>query len=155
MIISRLGNWPSMEWRSPFGELERMRQEMDRLTQGMLLRGIQRPRLAGVFPLINLTEDKDNFFLRAELPGIEPDKLDISATSNSVTISGERRIQDQSEGTRYHRREREGGRFSRVVSLPDQVDAEKIEANCNDGVIEITIPKAEKSKPRQISIKAS
>jgi HSP20 family protein len=155
MIISRLSNWPSREWWSPFGELERMRQEMDRLTQGMLFRGVQRPRLAGVFPLANLTEDKDNFFLRAELPGVQPDNLDISATSNSVTISGERKILDENGGTKYHRREREGGRFSRVVSLPDQVDPEKIHASCSNGVLTITIPKAEKSKPRQISVKAS
>ncbi|MFO7785113.1 MAG: Hsp20/alpha crystallin family protein [Thermodesulfobacteriota bacterium] len=155
MIISRLGNWPGMDWWSPYGELERMKQDMDRLTQGMLLRGFQRPRLAGVFPLVNLTEDKDNFFLRAELPGILPENLDISATSNSITISGERRILDESDSTKYHRREREGGRFSRVVSLPDQVDPEKIDANCSNGVLTVTIPKAEKSKPRQISIKAS
>lgn len=155
MIISRLADWPSRQWWSPFGELERMRQEMDRLTQGMLYRGIQRPRVAGVFPLVNITEDKDSFFLRAELPGVQPDNLDISATSNTVTISGERRITDESDGNKYHRREREGGLFSRVVSLPDQVDAEKIEASCSNGVLTVTIPKAEKSKPRQISVKAS
>lgn len=155
MIISRLGNWPGSEWWGPFSELDRIRQEMDRLTQGMMNRGLQRPRSAGVFPLVNLTEDKDGFYLRAELPGVKPDSLDISATSNSITVSGSRQILEEGEGTRYHRREREGGRFSRVVTLPDHVVPEQIDANCSNGVLTITIPKAEKSKPRQISVKAS
>jgi HSP20 family protein len=127
---------------------------MDRLSEG-LSRGVAGLRTAGVFPLINLTEDADRFYLRAELPGIKPEDLDISATANSIAISGERKIPEESNGARYHRREREAGKFSRVINMPDQVDSDKIEAECRNGVLTVTIPKSEKSKPRQISIKAS
>lgn len=154
MIVSRLSRWPNLGWTTPFRELDRMRQEVDRLTEG-LSRGVGGPGTAGVFPLINLTEDTNHFYLRAELPGIQPDDLEISATANSISISGERRIAEESEGTRYHRREREAGKFNRVVNMPDQVNSDKIEAECRNGVLTVTIPKSEKSKPRQISIKAS
>ncbi len=154
MIVRRLSNWPSWEWRSPFRELDRIRQEMDRLTEGLPRGGLE-PGIAGVFPLINLTEDANHFYIRAELPGVQPDDLDISATSNSLTVSGERRIPAENDGARYHRREREAGRFSRVLNLPDQVDSDQIDATCRNGVLTITVPKSEKSKPRQISVKAS
>ena len=154
MIVSRLSRWPNLGWTTPFRELDRMRQEMDRLTEG-LSRGVAGLSTAGVFPLINLTEDADRFYLRAELPGIQPDDLEISATANSIAISGERRIAQENEGARYHRREREAGKFNRVVNIPDPVDSDKIEAECRNGVLTVTIPKSEKSKPRQISIKAS
>jgi HSP20 family protein len=127
---------------------------MDRLTEG-LSGGLPRLSTAGVFPLINLTEDADRFYLRAELPGIKPDDLEISATANSIALSGERRIVPENEGARYHRREREAGKFNRVINLPDQVDSDKIEAECRNGVLTVAIPKSQKSKPRQISIKAS
>jgi len=154
MIVSRLSRWPNLGWTTPFRELDRMRQEMDRLTEG-LSRGAAGMSTAGVFPLINLTEDADRFYLRAELPGIQPDDLEISATANSIAVSGERRIAEENEGARYHRREREAGKFNRVVNMPDPVDSDKIEAECRNGVLTVTIPKSEKSKPRQISIKAS
>ena len=154
MIVSRLSRWPNLGGTTPFRELDRMRQEMDRLTEG-LSRGVAGLSTAGVFPLINLTEDADRFYLRAELPGIQPDDLEISATANSIAVSGERRIAEENEGARYHRREREAGKFNRVVNMPDPVDSDKIEAECRNGVLTVTIPKSEKSKPRQISIKAS
>ncbi len=154
MIVSRLRRWPNLGGTTPFRELDRMRQEMDRLTEG-LSRGAAGASTAGVFPLINLTEDADRFYLRAELPGIRPDDLEISATANSIAVSGERRIAEENEGARYHRREREAGKFNRVVNMPDPVDPDKIEAECRNGVLTVTIPKSEKSKPRQISIKAS
>lgn len=154
MIINRLSQWPGWETRSPISELERMRREMERLTEG-LNRGLFRERTAGVFPLVNLTEDPDRFYLRAELPGVKASDLDISVTGNSVTISGERKIPEEGEGVTYHRREREAGRFSRTVSIPDPVDTTKIEAECKNGVLTITLPRAEESKPRQIAVKSS
>lgn len=154
MIINRLSNWPGWESRGPFSELERMRQEMERLTEG-LNRGLFWERTAGVFPLVNLTEDGDHYYLRAELPGIKASDLDISVTGTSVTISGERKIPEEGEGATYHRREREAGRFSRTVTISDPVETAKIEAECKNGVLTITLPKAEESKPRQIAVKSS
>jgi HSP20 family protein len=126
---------------------------MDRLYEG-IRGGFWREPAAGVFPLTNITEDKDRYYVRAELPGVKGDDLEISVTNNSVSISGERRI-SENQNVKYHRREREGGRFSRMISLPAPIDTGRVEAHSSDGILTITIPKAEAAKPRQISIKTS
>ncbi len=149
MIYRRFWGVPGWDFRGPHGGIERVRREMDRLLEGLTS---QAPRSAGVFPLVNLTESKDNFYLRAELPGISSSELDIQATANSVSISGERSIPAETEA-RYHRRERESGRFSRVVSLPREINPDQVEAGLADGVLTVTLPKAEIAKPRQISVK--
>jgi len=154
MIIRRIGGWPTWEWRSPFGEIERMRREMDRLSEGLTSPLFREP-LAGVFPLMNVTEDGDNYYVRAELPGIKADELNISLTGNSLSVAGERTIPAENEKARYHRREREAGKFSRVASLPSQVDTSKVEARCVDGVLTVVLPKAEEAKPKQIAVKTS
>jgi HSP20 family protein len=154
MILRRLAGWPTWEWTSPFGEIERMRRDMDRLREG-LTRGVWGEPGAGVFPLMNVAEDKDNYYIRAELPGMKAEELDISITADTLSISGERKIPAEDEKAQYHRREREAGRFSRIVTLPAQVNAAKAEARCADGVLTVVLPKAEEVKPRQITVKAS
>jgi HSP20 family protein len=137
--------------RHPFAELERMRRQMERLYEG--LSGPYQRDLAGVFPLINLTENKESFFIRAELPGMKSEDLDIQVTVNSVSISGERKIPPEDKDARYHRREREAWRFSRVVGLPGEVNPDKVEASLNHGVLTVVVPKAELAKPRQITVR--
>jgi HSP20 family protein len=154
MIIRRISGWPTWEWRSPFEELDRMRREMDRLSEAFTGPLFREP-LAGVFPLMNMTEDPDNYYVRAELPGIKADELDISLTGNSLMVSGERTIPEENEKARYHRREREAGKFSRVLGLPSPVDSSKVEASCVDGVLTVVLPKAEVAKPKQIAVKTS
>jgi HSP20 family protein len=154
MIWRRITGFPASEWTSPFDELERMRRDMDRLSEG-LTRGLLREPMAGVFPLMNVTEDKDDYYVRAELPGLKADDLDISVTGDTLSISGERRIPAEDEKAQYHRREREAGKFSRIVSLPAQVDTGKVEARCTDGVLTVVLPKAEAAKPKQIAVKTS
>jgi HSP20 family protein len=150
MIYRRFLGMPGWDFRSQYGELERVRRQMDRLFEGLAGQG-QRTT-AGVFPLVNLTENKDNFFVRAELPGMSSNELAIQATANSVSISGEREIPAE-QAARYHRRERESGRFSRVVSLPQEINPDQVEAGLVDGILTVTLPKAEIAKPRQISVK--
>jgi HSP20 family protein len=154
MLLRRVTGWPTREWRSPFDELERMRRELDRAF-GDLSGRVFRAPIAGVFPLTNVTEDTDHFYVRAELPGIKADELDISVTADSLSISGERQIAVEKENVRYHRREREAGKFSRMITLPSQVDPEKVEARSAEGVITVVLPKAEAAKPRQITVKGS
>jgi HSP20 family protein len=154
MIWRRITGYPAWDWTSPFDELERMRREMDRLSEG-LSRGLFTGPAPGVFPLMNVTEDKNNFYVRAELPGLKADELDISVTGDTLSISGERKIPGEDEKARYHRREREAGKFSRMVSLPTHVDTEKVDARCIDGVLKVTLPKAEAAKPKQITVKTS
>ena len=150
MLLRRISNWPSL--RSSYDELDRMRWEMDRLFDG-LTRGFHREQSAGVFPLVNMTESKDSFIVRAEIPGIKSDDIDISVTHDSLAIAGERKIHVEKEGAKYHRREREAGKFSRIVTLPGQVDTDKVEATCVDGILTVFLPKSEAAKPKQISVK--
>jgi HSP20 family protein len=154
MIIRRLSGWPSERFQSPFEELDRMRRRMERLSEN-LTEGLLREPSAGVFPLINVTEDDDTFYVRAELPGVTPDELDISVTGDTLTIKGERKIPVEDEKSIYHRREREAGSFSRVINLPTQIDTGKVEARSADGVLTLIMSKAESTKPKQIRIKAS
>jgi HSP20 family protein len=154
MIIRRLSDWPTAGWRSPFEELERMQRQMDSLVRGFRADWSGQPT-AGVFPLLNATEDKDNYYVRAELPGVKASELDISVTGNSLSISGERTIPAENEKARYHRREREAGRFSRIVSLPAPIDTAKVGAHSSDGVLTIVLPKAESAKPKRIGVKTS
>jgi HSP20 family protein len=113
----------------------------------------QQREAAGVLPLINLTEGKDHYLVRAELPGVKGDELDIQVTANNLAISGERKIAAEDEGARYHRREREAGTFSRMIGLPDEVDTDKVDAKLENGILTIVISKAEIAKPKQITVK--
>ena len=151
MIYRRLFDLPTWRFRGPLEELYRMRQQLDQMFEGT--RAPYGRAGAGVFPLINLTEDKDHYYMRAELPGVKADELDIQATANNIAISGERKIAAE-EGTRYHRREREAGTFSRVIGLPGDIDADKVEAKLEDGILTVMVPKAEAAKPKQISVRS-
>lgn len=142
---------PTWNVRSPFNELERIRQQMDNLFNRVPDTGM--PSLhAGVFPSINLTEDQETYHIRAELPGISAEDLDIQATGNNLSISGERKIEAENDSVRYHRREREAGKFSRAISLPGDIDPDGVSASLADGVLKVSVPKAEKAKPKQITI---
>lgn len=154
MIFRRMSGWPEWDWTSPFEELERMRRQMDFLSEG-LTRGLWSRPAAGVFPLMNVTEDKESYYVRAELPGLKADDLDISVTGDTLSIGGERKLAAEDESARYHRREREAGRFSRIVSLPGRIDTGEVEARCTDGVLTVVLPKAEEAKPKQITVKTS
>jgi len=154
MIIRRVTDWPTWELRSRFEELERMHSQMNRFAEE-LTEGLYREPVAGVFPLLNVTEDKDKYYVRAELPGIKANDLDISVTGNTLSISGERKISAEGEKTRYHRKERDAGEFSRMISLPAQVDTVQVEAHCADGILTVVLPKSETAKPKQITVKTS
>ena len=151
MIIRKMFATPAFRWKSPFDELEEMRGRMARLAR-TLGDDPAFQRSAGVFPLINLTEDRDSYRVRAELPGIKAEDLELSITDNHLAISGERKIAEAGESSKWHRREREAGKFSRMIELPDRVDGEKVTAGMADGVLCIMLPKAASAKPRQIKI---
>ena len=150
MIYRRLFGYPTWKVRSPFEEMERLRQQMDRLYEGTT--GAFQRTHAGVFPLINLTEDANHYTVRAELPGMKAEELDIQVTSNNLSISGERKIESEEEGAKYHRRERDAGRFSRSLGLPGEIDSNKVEAKLENGILTVIVAKAEVAKPKQISV---
>ena len=151
MILKRMMDFPNYGWRSAFEDLERMRHDMDRLFGQMVGRAYWPPH-AGVFPLVNVSEDKENFYVSAELPGLENKEIYISASGKNLTISGERQIASEGENVKYHRREREGGQFNRVIALPNDIDVNNIDASYIDGILSVTIPKTEAEKPKQITV---
>jgi len=151
MIYRRFFNVPTWRFRSPLEELYRMRQQMEQLLDSAA--APQQREAAGVLPLINLTEGKDNYYVRAELPGVKGDELDIQVTANNLAISGGRKIAAEEEGARYHRREREAGTFSRMIGLPGEVDTDKVDAKLENGILTVVISKAEIAKPKQITVK--
>ena len=151
MILKRMFGIPNYGWTSTFEDQERMRRDMDRLF-GQVAGKAYWPTHAGVFPLVNVAEDQDHFFIRSEIPGMKSEEITISATGRNLSISGERKIASEGENVKYHRREREDGKFSRVIALPIDVQVDKIEAGYVDGLLSIKIPKSEAAKPKQITV---
>lgn len=107
---------------------------------------------ARAFPAVNAWQDDNAFYVEAELPGFTIDDLDISLTDNQLTISGERTF-DLPTDSAYMRRERPSGKFTRVLRVASEIDAEKVSASLKDGVLIVTLPKAPTIKPRKISVK--
>jgi HSP20 family protein len=139
--------------RDPFSEMDRLRREMDSIYSAFSEgRGIA--PAAGVFPALNMSEDDHNLYVRAELPGVAPENIDITTKQNNLIIKGERQIAAEGEKVSYHRKERDAGKFRRIISLPTRVDSDKVTAICKNGVLTVTLPKAEEVKPRQISVKS-
>jgi HSP20 family protein len=136
--------------------LNQLRDEMDRVfenfSEGFPGRSFGW-RAAPTYPALNIWEDEHSLYAEAELPGLKMEDLELLVVGNELTVKGQRK-DEQPEGTTYHRRERGVGSFSRVVRLPIDIDADKVEATLKDGVLLITLPKAEKAKPRKVQVKA-
>jgi HSP20 family protein len=138
----------------PLRELEQLQRRMGRLFQNAF--GLERsPWRVGVYPLVNISEDRDHIFVRAELPGIKAADLEITIQDNSLILRGQRQIPTEEKQVNYHRRERESGFFRRVVALPARVQADKVEATCKDGILTIKLAKPEEVKPRKIQVKVA
>jgi HSP20 family protein len=153
MIVRRL--WPTTpSFESSLTEIDRMRREMERLFEGVT-GATSREAHAGLYPLVNLSQSGDHFFVRAEMPGIKPSDLEITTTRSVLTIAGRRETAAEVEPASYHRRERLAGQFRRSVTLPGDFDAARVEAHYTDGVLTVKLPKTEEAKPRQITVKAS
>jgi HSP20 family protein len=137
---------------STWREMERLRREMNRLFAGM-------PTSAGGaaapgYPAMNVWTNEDGAILTAELPGVNADDIDVAVEGDTLTLSGNRQPDELPEGTTYHRRERDHGRFSRVFRLPSPIDSGKVQAAFEKGVLRVTLPRPESDKPRKITIKA-
>jgi HSP20 family protein len=135
-----------------WANFDRLQGEMDRLLEGW---GVDLTRgLVPAFPPVNVWEDAEAFHVEAELPGMTREQVQIAVThKNQLTLSGERLDQEPETG-RWHRRERGFGRFQRILKLPLPVDADRVEAKLEDGLLQVTLPKAEECKPRKIVVKA-
>lgn len=107
---------------------------------------------AGVFPAVNIYDDGESFLVRAELPGIDKDSLEITAKKDQLTIRGSRRVKPADDNASYHRREREDGQFRRTLALPQAIDGDKVTASYRDGVLEVVLPRAAELKQRRIPV---
>jgi len=105
------------------------------------------------FPAVNLWVDSDHSVVTTEIPGIEPDDIEISVVGKSLVLGGTRREDDRKENEAYHRRERWHGQFSKTIELPFKVETAKVKATFKKGILYITLPRAEEEKPRKIDIK--
>lgn len=103
-------------------------------------------------PRLDVQEDKDNFSVRVELPGLKREDIEVALNDGELTISGERKAETVSEGTEVHRRERIYGKFSRTLTLPSAIKSDQVKAAYKDGILTITLPKAEEAKPKQIVV---
>jgi len=138
-------------WRLMERQAEQAQREFQRLWGNL---GSSQSR-SSLFPALNIYDDGESFIVRAEVPGVDPKDLDVSATGDTLTIRGKREIEPAGKECSYHRRERSGGEFRRAFSLPDSVDTSKVMAMVKDGILEVRLPRAEAAKQRKIQIQAS
>lgn len=130
---------------NPFAELSRLQREMNRLFDGYSAGG-------RAFPPVNLLSNAQEAVVTAEIPGIKPEELDITVNENLLTLEGRRKPEESGDDVTYHRTERDFGRFYRQVRLPFDVENDRVSARYTDGVVRITLPRSEKSKPKKIQV---
>jgi HSP20 family protein len=139
--------WPT------FNRLSSLRDELDRLFEAPLVEFARTSSLlTGWTPAIDLFEDKDNFIVKAELPGMKKEDIDLSLHAGALVISGERRREEKVEEADTCREERFVGKFHRSIALPKPVAPDRVRATYQDGVLTVTLPKTEEVKPKQIEV---
>lgn len=153
MFMTRWQQPVAPTWAS-IGRLLTLRDELDRLFESPFdeLAGASRS-LPGWTPLMDLYEDKDRFVVKAELPGMKKEAIEISLHEGALTVSGERQREEKHEQAGVYREEREFGKFRRSILLPKAVAADKVTATYQDGILTVALPKTEEVKPKQIEVK--
>lgn len=140
----------------PAREMSQMRQMMDRFFDDSWFEAPVRWTRQEGFPLeLDLVEDNDTYTVKASVPGVQPDDVDITLTDNVLTIKGETRHEENVDEKNYHLRERSYGSFTRSIRLPMPVDAEHVDASHENGVLTLRLPKLEAVKPKKIAVKAT
>ena len=145
-----LASWPG------FGRLTSLRDEIDRLFEQPLAELARTSSLlSGWTPAVDLYEDKDNVYVKAELPGMKKEDVEVSFHNGTLSLSGERKSEEKHQDAEVYRSERIFGRFQRTVMLPTPIAAEKVKARYQDGILTITLPKTEDAKPKHIDVHVS
>jgi len=137
----------------PFHEMVSLREAMDRMMESAFVR----PRFGWLRETawdlaLDVAEDDEQFVVKASIPGVNPDNIEITYDANVLTIKGEAKEESEVKERNYHLRERRYGSFSRSVSLPASVNPDKIEATYDKGVLTLHLPKVEEAKPRKIKV---
>jgi HSP20 family protein len=141
------GLWRFGGLTEPLREMQRLQGEMNRIFS------VLDTPLTQEFPPLNAWVGEADVVVTAELPGIDPVKVDISIVGDTLTISGSRDAESLKEKESYHRQERSHGRFTRTLQLPFHVETNKVDAKYDRGILQITLPRAEADKPRKISVR--
>jgi len=141
-------------YRMPFvtREVDRLQNEMNRLFEAY---SPARMRTAPGYPAMNIWTSEDGIKLTAEVPGVHSEDIDINVVGETLTLSGERKADELKEGARYHRQERGYGKFTRSIQLPFPVNVNQVEATFKNGVLNVSLPRAEEDKPRKIAVKSA
>ncbi|MDX9972822.1 MAG: Hsp20/alpha crystallin family protein [FCB group bacterium] len=151
-----------MAWRTwdPWREMDALRREINRVLEGagngdqpFARAGFLPGRAARAYPLLNMHDDKDNVYIEALAPGLNTESLQLTVHRDTLRMEGEKQaISQEVKPEAWHRSERSAGRFVRTVTMPAEVDSDKVSASYQNGILRITMPKAEKAKPRQIAV---
>ena len=147
MLSTRWNNF-NWEW-DPWRELRKLQRNMNRMF------GDSAGWTAREYPAVNLWSSGNDVVLTAEIPGVEPNNLDISVQDNNLTLRGSRKADTLKQGEVYHRQERTSGSFVRTVQLPFEVNADKVQAKLDKGILHLTLPRAEADKPKKIEVKTA
>ena len=133
-------------------EIDRFQREMNRLFEDYYPTRIRR---APSYPAMNVWNNEEGLAITAEVPGVSSEDIDISVVGDTLTLSGNRKPDELTEGARYHRQERGHGSFSRSFQLPFSVNVSKVDATFRNGVLTISLPRADEDKPRKITVKSA
>src|SRR5690606_9754625 len=141
----------------PWGLIDLLRRDLDELAGRRLGAAVPADRhvVSDWVPAIDIVEEKDRFVLRADVPGVNPEDIEISMEKGVLTVAGERRDEKREEFDGLKRLERVTGRFRRRFALPEAADADNITARTANGILEVTIPKQPEVQPRRITVQAA
>lgn len=148
-MANAINRWTGRDLTTLQDEIERFMRQAFGQAVG------EQPVSAGAWtPALDVEESEEGFTLHLEVPGVDPDAVEVSLEDNVLTVAGERSFYDERTSENFRRVERRFGRFHRSVRLPDRVAADHVEATYRDGILTIRVPKAEESRPRRITVKA-
>lgn len=138
----------------PFKDMVSLRDEIDKLFNDFFKRSPEeRIEPHGIwYPALDIEESKDNIKVTAELPGMKKEDIRLTISDGQLMIQGERKFEKEEKDKTYHRIERSYGKFRRTISLPTEVEEDKVKATYEQGILKVTIPKSEKVKPKEIGI---
>ncbi len=155
MVIRNVQAWPFGNSRFISSQLNHILQDLSRLAESPernYLTDQPADQPAGVFPLMNVSQDGENYYVRSEIPGVKLEDLEVSVTGRSLTVSGERKFEVEDPRVSYHRSERQSGKFRRQFNLPTDLVTEKVQAQYRHGILMLVLPKAESARPRKVTI---
>jgi len=156
MVLERRDPGRAVTPWSPFRELQEMQRRFDEVFGGPSFPSVWRclPEEMSWAPAVEILDKDDKFVVKAELPGVKQEDMEVSVEGDTLMIKGEKKVEKETKEENYYRSERAYGSFYRSIALPSTVNASKIAADYEDGVLEVTLPKAAEAKPKKIEVKA-